>query len=51
MVGVAARQAASPTAMIHVRLSSDMAEYGPFQPEHGAFNARVAAMFTRWKDA
>jgi hypothetical protein len=57
MVGVAARQAASPTAMIHARLSSRVDASGACQPPfahvyasgHGAFNARVAAMFTRWK--
>jgi hypothetical protein len=57
MVGVAARQAASPTAMIHARLSSGIDASGagahPFAhlcaSDHGAFNARVAAMFTRWK--
>lgn len=49
MVGVAARQAASPTAMIHARLSSCITESAPFAPSHGAFNARVAAVFTRWK--
>jgi hypothetical protein len=50
MVGVAARQAASPTAMVHARLSHGVAEAGVFAPAHGAFNARVAAMFTRWKE-
>jgi hypothetical protein len=49
MVGVAARQAASPTAMIHARLSSRLVETALFAPSHGAFNARVAALFTRWK--
>lgn len=49
MVGVTARQAGSPTAMIHARLSSHVVTDTPFAPSHGAFNARVAALFTRWK--
>ncbi len=50
MVGVAARQAASPTAMIHARLASGRAAASLFAPAHGAFNQAVAAMFTRWKE-
>ncbi|CAN5289007.1 hypothetical protein BH10PSE15_BH10PSE15_03880 [soil metagenome] len=50
MVGVSARQAASPTAMIHARLSPRGVATGLFTPAHGAFNAVVAAMFTRWKE-
>lgn len=40
MVGVAARQAASPTAMVQARLPR--ANYSdPFVPAHGAFNLAV----------
>ena len=42
MVGVAARQAASPTAMLQARLPSPFARYDRFAPAHGAFNAAVA---------
>ena len=46
LVGVAARQAASPTAMVqvdveHLRFSDSL-----FAPLHGAFNLAVAAMLT-----
>lgn len=50
MVGVAARQAASPTA----RLQGDLARAQPMRgllaPVHGAFNAAVASALTGWKD-
>jgi len=49
MVGVSARQAASPTAMIHARLTPVQIATSLFAPAHGAFNGAVAAMFTRWK--
>jgi len=49
MVGVSARQAASPTAMIHARLTPVQIATSLFAPAHGAFNGAVAVMFTRWK--
>jgi hypothetical protein len=50
MVGIAARQAASPTALVHANLSSlfDPADW--FAPAHGAFNLAVAEMLTREKE-
>jgi hypothetical protein len=43
MVGVAARQAASPTALVQARLPRIHAS-DPFTPAHGAFNAAVWEM-------
>jgi len=40
MVGVAARQAASPTAMVQARLPR-IHRSDPFVPAHGAFNLGV----------
>ncbi len=45
MVGVAARQAASPTAMIQASLPADGARDW-FAPAHGAFNLSVAQMLS-----
>jgi hypothetical protein len=42
MVGIAARQAASPTAMYQSHLLPPVAE-DLFAPAHGAFNVAVAA--------
>ena len=50
MVGVAARQAASPTASFQSRLLGLPAAAGLFAPLHGAFNAAVAAALMRWKE-
>jgi hypothetical protein len=47
MVGIAARQAASPTAMRHAHLVPAFRHRSWFAPEHGAFNLRVAAMLAR----
>ena len=44
MVGVAARQAASPTAMRQARLPEATAHCDRFVPAHGAFNLTVAAL-------
>ncbi|MDF0488270.1 hypothetical protein PX554_09025 [Sphingomonas sp. H39-1-10] len=49
MVGVSARQAASPTAILHARLSPVAAPRSVFTPSGGAFNRAVAATFGRWK--
>ncbi|GAA0294336.1 hypothetical protein GCM10009087_00140 [Sphingomonas oligophenolica] len=47
MVGIAARQAASPTALFHARLFPSLAETDWFAPAHGAFNRSVAEMLTQ----
>ncbi len=47
MVGIAARQAASPTALFHARLSPALAHRGWFAPSHCAFNREVAQMLTQ----
>lgn len=53
MIGVAARQGASPTATVQAELLGDGDEQvsvSPFAPADGAFNGEVAAALTRWKD-
>jgi len=49
-VGIGARQAATPTALLTARLrrTSTLAR-GLFAPLSGAFNADMAAALTRWK--
>jgi hypothetical protein len=47
MVGVAARQAASPTAMIQASLPAPESMPDWFAPAHGAFNLSVAHLLTR----
>ncbi len=42
MVGVAARQAASPTAMVQAALPAPDLRPDRFAPAHGAFNLAVA---------
>lgn len=49
MVGVAARQAASPTAILNARLWSLPVTRSLFAPVHGAFNAGVAKALMAWK--
>ena len=49
MVGIAARQAASPTAIFQARMPAPRVEQ-LFAPADGAFNAAVAAALTGWKD-
>ncbi|MEG3088269.1 hypothetical protein [Sphingomonas sp. PB4P5] len=49
MVGIAARQAASPTALSQARLPLPMAT-SRFAPGHGAFNEQVAAALVRWRE-
>lgn len=44
LVGVAARQAASPTASVQARLATTTSAEALFAPRHGAFNAAMAAM-------
>ena len=50
MVGVAARQGASPTAAAQAGLDGGEAQPGLFAPADGAFNGAVAAALTRWKE-
>ncbi len=47
MVGVAARQAASPTAMLQAALRASDSIPDWFAPAHGAFNLTVAQLLTR----
>jgi hypothetical protein len=44
LVGVAARQAVSPTAQEQARLARPVAAPGRFDPAHGAFQDDVAGM-------
>ena len=48
MVGVAARQAASPTAARWVRLERSSPAETLLAPGHGAFNGSVAETMTTW---
>ena len=50
MAGVAARQAASPTAAEQARIGRVDTEATLFAPLDGAFNGTVAAALMRWKD-
>ena len=50
MVGITARQAASPTALFHARLGAGAFDHFPLSPAHGAFNAAAAAALRGWKD-
>ncbi|MBS0477672.1 MAG: hypothetical protein JSR79_00015 [Proteobacteria bacterium] len=47
LVGVAARQAASPTAMIQTHIAPPPAD-SPFRPAAGAFDGRQAVRIARW---
>ena len=49
MVGVAARQAASPTAMFQAHLAPAISADSIFFPQSGAFDAAVAAQLRRWR--
>lgn len=44
LVGVAARQAASPTAMAQARIEHSRRGEGGFTPAHGAFSRSVAGL-------
>ena len=48
MVGVAQRQAGSPTAAAHARWTA-AADPLLFQPLHGAFNGAMAAAVLSWR--
>jgi len=51
LVGVAARQAASPTAMLfQARLRDVTYEVALLAPVHGAFNQAMACRLQRWKE-
>ena len=49
LVGVAARQAASPTARVQARIGVAAPIDLMLAPPHGAFHALVAAALTRWQ--
>jgi len=49
LVGVAARQAASPTARAQARLAISAPVDALLAPIHGTFHRTVAAALTRWK--
>jgi len=50
LVGVAARQAASPTARAQVGLDDPAEPSGALAPTHGAFHRAAAEALTRWQD-
>ncbi len=50
IVGIAARQAASPTAVVQASFARTTVDPKLFAPLHGAFNGPMAAALTRWKD-
>ncbi|MES2987533.1 MAG: hypothetical protein V4808_06485 [Pseudomonadota bacterium] len=49
LVGVAARQAASPTAVAQARLSVVLPVDALLAPVHGAFHRATALALTRWQ--
>jgi hypothetical protein len=49
LVGVAARQAASPTAMAQARLDPIVTAESVFGPSSGAFDAVVATRLFEWR--
>jgi len=49
MVGVAARQAASPTAQVQAHLSAAAPVDALLAPTHGAFHRPAAQSLSRWK--
>ena len=49
LVGVVARQAASPTAIVQARFAPTMLADLPFHPRSGAFDARQAVRMARWR--
>jgi hypothetical protein len=50
MVGIAARQACSPTARVQARLSASLVDSSRFAPTDGTFNQEMAALLTGWKE-
>jgi hypothetical protein len=49
LVGVTARQAASPTAMMQARFAPTVWADLPFRPPSGAFDERQAVRIERWR--
>ena len=49
LVGVAARQAASPTAALQHRFAPTVWADLPFRPASGAFDERQAVRIERWR--
>ena len=49
LVGIAARQASSPTAMFQARIDTPTFAISPFRPPSGAFDAIVAARIAAWR--
>jgi len=49
LVGVAARQAASPTARTQARFAPTVRADLPFRPPSGAFDERQAVRIERWR--
>ena len=50
MVGIAARQAASPTARVQARISFSIPAEALLAPIHGAFHRVAAKALTRWQE-
>lgn len=50
MVGVAARQAASPTARLHALLARAATANALLAPAHGAFSRATEAALTGWQE-
>lgn len=50
LVGVAARQAASPTARIQALFALTAPDADPLAPDSGAFNGAAATTLTRWQE-
>jgi hypothetical protein len=51
LVGIAARQAASPTALFQARIAANPVEINLLVPADGTFNLAAARMLRRWKEA
>ncbi|HEX4695644.1 hypothetical protein [Sphingomonas sp.] len=49
LVGIAARQAASPTAMVQARFAPTVLADLPFRPRSGSFDSRQAVRIARWR--
>lgn len=49
IVGIAARQAASHTAVVQASFTRDVIDPKLFAPLHGAFNGPMAEALTRWR--
>ncbi|AQR74391.1 hypothetical protein BXU08_12670 [Sphingomonas sp. LM7] len=50
LVGVAARQAASPTACVQTRLALSAPVDALLAPAHGAFHRAAAVSLLRWQE-